>query len=232
MIDRRYIDDNDVIARYLADRLSDEEREGFEAYYLEHPEMLQELNRTAQFKSGLVDLQKSGELNRLIENRSWWQRVGGLAVAASVVLTIVGAGIWFNWQNRPTPILAASTAALVDSSQPVLPIAGRYTLETTRTSSYDATIQLPINPAAIELKIRPEIPAERYRLRLARITQADARTSLAELDNLRPTADGLVTTYLNTRDISPGVYELGIASSSERNVETSFYVEIVAAPAK
>ena len=47
-MDRKFIDDHHIVARYLADQLPDTLREEFEAYYLEHPEVVQELEATAR----------------------------------------------------------------------------------------------------------------------------------------------------------------------------------------
>ena len=66
-MDRKYIDDHHVVARYLADHLTDDERQAFEAYYLEHPEAVKEMEAVARFKAGLHHLQQSGELDRLVK---------------------------------------------------------------------------------------------------------------------------------------------------------------------
>jgi hypothetical protein len=42
-MDRNYIELHDVVARYVKNDLSDPEREAFEDYYFEHPEMLEEI---------------------------------------------------------------------------------------------------------------------------------------------------------------------------------------------
>ena len=52
-MDRQYIDDHQIVERYLQGRLAADERERFEQYYLEHPEMVDELERTEALIAGL-----------------------------------------------------------------------------------------------------------------------------------------------------------------------------------
>ncbi len=88
VLDKQYIDDHDVVERYLADQLSEPERESFEAYFLEHPEAVQEMNRTAKFKSALMDLQESGRLQPLLATKS-----AGRRTLTWVVIALLLAGL-------------------------------------------------------------------------------------------------------------------------------------------
>ena len=65
-MDRKHIDDQHIVARYLADQLSDSEREAFEAFCAKNPEMFRELEATARFKGGLARLAESGELANMV----------------------------------------------------------------------------------------------------------------------------------------------------------------------
>jgi len=229
MFDRKHIDDHDLVARYLADQLSEAERESFEAYLLEHPESLKELNAAAQFKAGLADLNERGELTKLLAPRAWWQRASTLAAAASIAL-IVGAITWFSWQGVNQPLLAASVAEL-SRFQSTLPVVASHAIQRTRASSYDATIKLANAPAAVELRIRPEARAEppRYRLVLSIMGSSGASKPLATVAALEPAPDGFVSVYLNAAKLLPGVYELILAADQDASAHTisSFMVEVV-----
>ena len=85
VFDQKYLDDHDIIERYLADRLSEAEREGFEAYFLQHPEVVQQMDRTAKLKSALMDLDAEGRLQPLLaaKSRRW---LIGLAVLGVIAL--------------------------------------------------------------------------------------------------------------------------------------------------
>jgi hypothetical protein len=84
---QKYLDDNDVIERYLADQLSEAEREGFEAHFLQHPEIVQQMNRVAKFKSALLDLDAAGRLQPLLMPKPAWPRW----LLALAVLTVLAA---------------------------------------------------------------------------------------------------------------------------------------------
>jgi hypothetical protein len=231
-LSRKYIDDNDVVARYLADQLTDEEREAFEAYYLEHPEVVQELNAVAQFKSGLVELQRSGTLQSILGRRPWWQRAPNLAIAASLVVAIVAGSVWFHRQDAASPILATSMAEFSGGRQTPLAIGASYDLQRTRSSSYDATIKLPREAAGIELRVKPDAPAQPaiYRAELS-VVNEDSSKRLSEANRIVAADDGFVAIFLNSSVLRPGVYELKVAGdvgTSSADAPTSFLLEFVA----
>ncbi len=252
-INRQSIDDNDMIARYLADQLSDSEREAFEAYYLEHPQILQELNRTAQFKSGLMDLQKSGELRSLLAEKPWWRRSLPLSMAASITAIVLLGALWMNANRTSRTMIAASpsalrsnvasnlTSILTGSLQPNLTIAESRYIQRTRTSSYDATIQLPRQQAAIELRIKPETTASsrHYRIGMRSADSADL-PELAAVTGVEPAQDGFVPIYLDSSKLSPGVYEISISidetptdgANGATTPASSFLVELTAPDGK
>jgi len=232
IISREYIDEHDIVARYLANQLSDQERESFEAYYLEHPEVLKELNRTAKFKSGLMDLRDSGVLSKILKHQPWWKRPNSVAIAASLVAVVLAGSIWFTWRANSRPLIAASVPELGDMFQGTLQVAGSYEIQRTRTSSYDATIKVPTNSSAIELRIKPEFPAAsaQYRITLGSVGKDDAVTQLATTSDLQQAKDGFVTIYLNAAELPPAVYEVAIsgdADSKAADLTSSFLIELV-----
>ena len=81
-MDRKYIDDHHIAARYLADQLSDADREAFETYYVEHPDVLRDLEAAARMKVGLAQLREAGELDALMIARTWRPNRRFLAAAA------------------------------------------------------------------------------------------------------------------------------------------------------
>ena len=74
LMDRRYIDDNQIIDRYLMNKLSAEEMETFEQYFLEDPELVQEIEIRKRFIRGI----RKADRTRLLEldddeSSSIWQ---------------------------------------------------------------------------------------------------------------------------------------------------------------
>ena len=227
-LSRKDIDDGQMVARYLANQLSESERESFEAYFLSDPDALQELNRTAKFKSGLIDLHAAGELNAALNRRSWSPQL--LALAASLTLAAVGIGMWTSWQHAPRPLIAASVSGLSHRFQSSLPIGASYHIERTRTSSYDATIVLPPHAAAVELKVKPERPSAIYRVSFAAMTSDSSTSKTFAAENLKPASDGFVSIFLNTAELKPAIYELKISSDAGKapTDASSFLIEVAA----
>lgn len=222
-MDRKYIDDHHIVARYLADQLSDEEREAFEAYYLEHPDVVQELETTARFKAGLGELQRSGELDAVIRGRPRLFNTRFLAAAAAVAAIAVGIAFYI---NRPTvgPLLAATPAMLQTNGGMQLAVTSAHQIMRTRSAAADATIQLPATAHAIELEILPEVkePAASYRVSLARLDGNEERP-LAEVEPLSPNENGFIEVYLDSRGLEPGSYIIKLTNDSSTDARASVF---------
>jgi hypothetical protein len=215
-MDRRYIDDHHIVARYLADRLTDEEREAFEAYYLEHPEVVQELEAAARFKVGLMRLRDTGELAQLLQptKRPRWPY---FAAAAAVAALAIGAFLIIDRTPAAHPILAATVEALRGRGGNAPPLTRDYAVLRTRGSAVDAEIPLPPVGEALELRVLPEFTARpaRYRVRLFRMSADDSLQSVAELGGLTPEADSFVSLFVDHARLEPGQYRLAIAGDPD-----------------
>ncbi len=173
-MDRRYIDDHHIVPRYLADQLTDAEREAFE-------DLLSRASGDAAgnrghraLQAGLAQLQASGELDALMKPTPWYAKGRNLSIAAIVIVIIAAA---FYIRTPTPPLIAANLSALggptiVGSSHVVL----RH-----RGSSFDAEVTLPAANEAIELRVLPEFaaPDARYRIALTRIDTDDKKEPLA-----------------------------------------------------
>ncbi|GFE89281.1 hypothetical protein [Steroidobacter agaridevorans] len=210
-MDRQYIDDHHIVARYLADQLPDPEREAFETYYLEHPEMLREIETTARFKSGLAQLRASGELDALLKPTPWYARWRYLAIAAAAILVI---GVAFFIRTPTPPLMAANLAALGGPST----VASSHAVLRRRGSSFDAEITLPETGEAIELRVLPEFAGadSHFRISLARVDADDNKQPVAEIDHLTAGEDGMVTLYLDAPRVAPGDYEVTITDDTDQ----------------
>jgi hypothetical protein len=215
-MDRQYIDDRHVVARYLADQLADDERQAFEAYYLEHPEILQELEATARFKIGLMQLRDAGKIGALLEPQPWYRRTRYLAAVAAAAAVVIGV-LTFNARNpAPRPLLIASADALVEQFGSSIRIAGTYTIMRVRGSAYDADIELPASPQIIALRVLPEVVAEppRYRVTLASIADDESVHEIASVAHLQPDSDDHVLLFLNSEGLQRGRYQLSLSGDA------------------
>ncbi|MFC4309775.1 hypothetical protein ACFPN2_11845 [Steroidobacter flavus] len=220
-MDRQYIDDYHIVPRYLADQLTDAEREAFEAYYLEHPEVLREIEATARFKAGLAQLQASGELAALMKPTPWYAQGRYLAMAAIVILVIAAA---FYVRTPAPPLIATSLSEL---SGPTAVASSNIVLRR-RGSSFDAEVTLPGTSDAIELRVLPEFaaPDSRYRIDLARIDADNKKQHVAQIAHLLAAGDGMVTIYLDSPRIAPGDYEITIANDTGASQASQFLIRI------
>ena len=216
-MDRKYIEEHHIVARYLADRLSDAEREAFEAYYLEHPDVVQDMEAVARLKVGLARLQDSGELGQVLAAPRL-PRYYYVAAAAAVVVAAVA--LLFLYMREPLqqrPMLAANAAALLDGSgAPVTVAATQFVLRTRSTATYDVEINIADSPQAIELRILPEVEAQpaRYRVEISSVATGSEPQNLAAVHDLVPNADGFVPVYLDPSRLAAGKYVLTIAGEA------------------
>ncbi|HTU65826.1 MAG TPA: hypothetical protein VMF52_07750, partial [Steroidobacteraceae bacterium] len=165
-MDRQYIDDQHVVARYLADQLSEADREAFELYCRENPGMFREIEAAARFKVGLVRLEETKRLQPAIEARSralpmrraaMW---GGLVVAAGL---LYGAVV-----SLRVPVMGATVAEVSGRLRPPLPSTEAIELFAMRSESIlPKKIELPRTPKAILIRVlRDNESADRYRATL------------------------------------------------------------------
>lgn len=229
-MDRRYIDDHHVVARYLADRLTDEEREAFEAYYLEHPDVVQELEAAARFKVGLMKLRDTGELTQLLQHpkRPPWHYFAAAAAIAALAL-----GVFLVVDRTPDshPMLAATVEALHITKAGSPTLTREFAILRTRGSAVDAEIALPPPGEALELRVLPEFMArpERYHVRLFRMSADDSLQSVAELGGLVPEADNFVSVFVDGARLQPGQYRLAITGDPDtdaRDKESAFIMRM------
>ncbi len=220
-MNRIEIDNDHLIERYLDGRLSETESRRFEAYWIENPDLIRDLERGARLKSGLAGLRESGELPSLMRP-SWWP--GGLrllALAASVVIVAIGATLWNGSRGTTGAMLAAAPSALPAFDGSVLPRGGVHAILRLRSASaVDAVVPLPTTPQALEFRVLPEFddgtaPAAAgardtrpYTVSLAREHGAGRADEPLRASNLFAAADGFVSLFVDSRALPPGRYRL------------------------
>jgi hypothetical protein len=210
-MDRKYIDDNHVVARYLADQLPENEREAFESYLAANPEIVDELEATARFKVGLAALADAGTLdNSLRRRRATWIRPA-LAVAAGVALAVVAVSLWLNRSQIEEPLMAALASELRGQNGNALPTVATQPLIRTRASEQDAVIQLPGNESALELRVLPEEESTGgFAVELFAVSDDQRERRVAALRRVKVTHTGFVVLYLRSSTVRPGNYRLRV----------------------
>ncbi len=213
-MDRRQIESEHIVARYLADQLSPEQAEAFEAYYTQHPGMVRDIEHTLRLKEGLATLRDRQQLDALMKARR-----GRWALPLSIAAAITGAalGTW-TWYGSPTqaPVAGRSIEELLDGGKATLPVAGKYMLVRVRGAEQAPfPIPLPLTPSALELQVLPSggSAAAPYRLVLERNDAAGKSKPIADLAGLAPGSDGLVAAWLDSERIQRGRYTVELSSA-------------------
>jgi len=218
--------DDTLANRYLADDLTETELSAYGEYLARNPQALRELEATARLKVGLQRLRETGELPRLISERSPFHGPLALALAAGIAALVVGLGVW-QWHPGlnagRSPMLAASLAALVDPSGHRLPSGGSQAVFRKRGAAFDAVVELPAAPAAINIRVLPDL-AGPYELSIARLREDDSGVPMASLSKLRLAADGFIDVYVDSGQLSAGRYRLTLQNPGHES--ESFVVKV------
>src|SRR5207342_2313694 len=98
---------------------------------------------TARLKVGMERLRESGELDKIVRAKPFFERPGFFAVAASIGVLAIGL-MFVRWQNVSAPsMLASSASQFIDSSGKVLAVGSTPPMLRVRSEKYDAEIELP-----------------------------------------------------------------------------------------
>jgi len=227
--ENRIPDDPGLASRYLAGQLSSAELQQYEQRLLENPDAVRELEATARMKVGLASLRDSGQLEKLLRPppaiRLRWP-----ALAAAAALAMIAIALWRGVDVPNAATLVASADELVDrTGRPLVP-GSSYALLRTRSSSYDALIQLPPEPQAIELRVRPETAAPAYSVALSRIHPDGSVGQIGSVGELAAQPDGFVRLYVDSSHLESGPYLFVITAAGDRTAAstTAFRVRVVA----
>lgn len=117
-MNRQYIEDNHIVDRYLFGQLSEAELCEFEAYYFEHPEMLEELTIAKAMHNTVRE--ESGRLRPtqvIVTKVNWFERVfqPKLGFALSAVMAVGVASLWLEnsrLRSAETVVFTASSLIL------------------------------------------------------------------------------------------------------------------------
>jgi hypothetical protein len=226
-MDRHTIDEQHIIARYLAGQLSEAESAAFEAYYTAHPEVVREIEHTLRLKEGLAVLRDRGELDALLHRRNYWRPAMGLA--AGIAALVIGVWLWMG-QTTVAPIVG-TVAALVDAQGKPLHVASTHMLVRMRGPAPVVEIPLPKERSAIELQMIPSSRTDRgdnYRVLLGRLDATNAVTPIAETRATANSGGGSVTAYLDSGRLERGRYAIEITpeGASPGTPGDRFVVEI------
>ncbi len=227
-MDRKQIESEHIVARYLADQLSPAQAAEFEAYYTEHPSMVREIEYALRLKEGLATLQERGQLDALMRaRRGRWAMP--LSIAAAIAVAIIGGWTWYG-DPQPAPVASTLDDLMSGTSAP-LPIGGKYLLVRMRSAN-DGTLQIPLpaSRSALELQMLPSggTTGAPYRVSLTRADADGGAERIGEARGLALGSDGLVTAWLDSAQLQPGRHtvELTPANAGPAMPADRFVIEV------
>ncbi len=92
-MDRSYIEENQIIDRYLMNKLSAEETEAFERFYLEEPDLCEEIQMRKRFIRGLLEADRTHSLQPSIVGTGLKKRKPAPAFPVFRTLAVISAVI-------------------------------------------------------------------------------------------------------------------------------------------
>lgn len=220
-MDREFILRNQIVDRYLANKLPAKGAFDFERFCKAHPEILEELQVNERVNAGVRLMEAAGASLpwEVLEKRFWEQLPVFIALA---VLSVAGLATALVFQSRHGSDLAtiASLQRRV-ATQPLDPV------ESSRSLKIELNREGPLGAASYVIADRRAELAELkfqlgwssfalYRLTVDRVGQGRALV----LNNLQRDSNGEVRVALNTHLFGPGDYQLQLEGLNLRGEPT------------
>lgn len=226
-MNRQTIDDQHMVARYLADQLSDADREAFEGYCREHPEVYREIEAAARLKVGLGKLAESARLEPLLAAPDAKPFLFRYAAGGAGVLA-AGAALVASFVMMQAPMMGASVAEVSGRFRTELPVAASYEFLRMRESTeFDQRITLPKTPSVIELRVLPDAEdAKSYRAALSLDSSGGLKVA-ATANGLAAAEDHYVSMFVRSEKLKPGIYSLVVEPEDVIDKGPAFRIEIV-----
>ncbi len=223
-MDRQYIADRHVVARYLADQLSDAERGEFEAFCAENPEVWREIEATARLKVGLAKLAETGELEGALAKP---QGFGAFAMRHAAGFGAIGVGIAVligTVYVMRVPAMGSSIAEVSGRFRSDLPVSTAvYDFMQMRSGEANTDIakevSLPSAPKALHFRVAPQAKSKPpYRAVLRQISDSGSRM-IAQVDGLELDDGHFVSFFVNSAALVSGMYVLTVEPEDLRSSE-------------
>lgn len=204
-MDRQYIQDQQVIERYLRGTLNAEEQKRFEEAYLADPELLGEIDLVERLQQGLKTYATSPGRRPLGSTAPAWLRImtsPQYAAAASVllVLSIVSSGALYR-ENLSLRSVPASTV-VATRTVPLLTLRGDRGNVVPAAERADVLTVLALDPGALEY--------DRYRATIRRTGPGDAQV-IADIDGLTIGYFQTVDVGISAGTLTAGNYDVELA---------------------
>ncbi len=215
-MDAKFIEDNQIIEKYLSGRLPLKGQLDFERYCLENPELLDELKLADRLHRGMRLLEAGGGSALLEPKAKPWQQlpvlIGAAAVIAVLLIAVAVFGAKFSSERSHVADLERRLVM-----GPLKPPSEKRSLLVKPDRVASSKIQFSVSggghPELVELRIDVSHALQSaFRITIDKMDQARVGT----LERVLRDSNGLIRMTFNTSGVSPGVYRFRIEGITMR----------------
>jgi len=220
--------DRELIDRYLADQLTGDELTAVEARFVMDPAFRREVELTEGLRAGLTRLDRSGDIDQLINDLESGHSVSGArgrvlsflsrpayAMAATVAALGLGllSALMFG-QLQQERRLAATVLQHPTMSGPILRREA-VSFALLRSGTYGVSIRSPDSPVQYDLSFDVGAePAVGYSITISRVV-AEADVVVLEIPHVATGDDGLVRMSAHSALLPPGTYVIRLEPAND-----------------
>ena len=215
-MDPKFIEDHQIIERYLAGRLPLKGQLDFERFCLENPDLLDELKLAERLNRGMRLLEAGGRAEVLDPKEKPWQKMNVLAGAAVFVLALVIglAVVGSKYAGEHATVAELQRRLVTGPLKPpgelrsVLVRPDRMPSERAQVSVFGGE-----HPQLLEMKIDVSFALQNaFRVTIDKKDQARVGT----IDRVLRDSNGLLKFTFNTSGVTPGLYRFRIEGITMR----------------
>jgi hypothetical protein len=215
-MDPKFIEDNQIIEKYLSGRLPLKGQLDFERFCLEHPELLEEMKLAERLNRGMRLLDSGGRTAVLEPKEKPWQKLPVLVGAAALIFVLLIAVVVFASKYSS----ARAHNALLERQVVAGPLKPPSEIRSVRvvpdrvaSSRTQFTVSGGGTPQLVEVRIDVS-HALQTAFRITIDKKDQARVGI--LDRVLRDSNGLIKMTFNTSGVSPGIYKFRIEGITMR----------------
>lgn len=200
----------DMVADYLAGRLSEADAQAFEEQCGQDPGLVGAVEDTLRLREGLATLRADGVLATLARRRVAWsnRQLGAIAATLAAIALLIGVPL----STRPA-LVSATVAGLGTRFSATPSVSATYSFALMRQAPREPRLALP-GSGALELRmLAPESESARtFATRLESLDPSGSAVLIGALSGVAPGEDGFVSLFVDASRMKPGRYLLTLAS--------------------
>ncbi|HZF18055.1 MAG TPA: hypothetical protein VE046_19165 [Steroidobacteraceae bacterium] len=215
-MDAKFIEENQIIEKYLSGKLPLKGQLDFERYCVENPELLDELKLADRLHRGMR-LLEAGSGSALLEPKEKpWQKLPVLIGAAAVIVVLLVAVIAFGakYSGERAHVAALERRLVTGPLRPPSEIRSLHVKpDRAATSRINFSVSGGGHPELLELRIDLSTALQSaFRITIDKKDQARVGT----LERVLRDSNGLIKLTFNTSGVSPGIYRFRIEGITMR----------------